>query len=1294
MFLSEGERMGVKDCNYLEECDRYFEDVLSLSKNRGVLGYIELDVDEIEHMAGLISKELVKPDFNISESLTISVFLVWIGILYYQEGNFWMPVYKILRLPSQQPLWQRRLGEIFLKTVKKYGLIEFKDELRYIMPILAHGCVPNFYLNDYFLNVIFRMYKERQELELSIALDEVKHIVSTWRKEYQLYAARENKLRELDKKEKELQVAFEVLRNKDKLIELRELLKDLKRSPELKVLLSKPKGWLEEAREEREKLNTQLNEIRNLLEKKEIFEKEYKEIEDRIKELAYSFLSYWNNDLAEVILELPIDEIENNLTTYWNFKRRYRGLFGVLMRLFMPDKYYRMLNCGSRLKDELKKLPLKENLLENYSSETIRHIRELQELLHRYKDLIKEAGEEAAVTTYLDVSKGVLEDVERRLTEIEKEINLYEQNLKIVGKGDVEEGLKVLEEQRALRLEIKKVKKDVTSKYSLETLWNNFELIWKYSDKEEVKNLLSEVQNKKKKYADVLEELSNPLYFLNESTRLFIFQGGEVAEDFIFQSLIFLEMLDRGEEKDVLLPKRIKNEMKKWWEEEGKEKLTVEREKNRRAKDENDLILRKPLIKLDTVERVIKVELPKQVLSSGYPLVFRIKEDDIEVKDIKVAIKKLGNEYHTEAISEVLEKPREFYHFELRQEDKVVEWNITGICLNKCLLFSVEKKLLESSYLPEEGVYIVTHYGSKVSPSLAVRERGRLIGEWSDYEYIYVDLSDIEMFSVEVEGKEFVFKKPSGLRPQLIGGDILEGVNVLGKFVYNGKLPHLVLPLNSVGDIEFYGIKVEVSEKSIFKPLKEISNVIKGENIAIIPLDLLASELYGMYKVALVYKQDIIWSKEFALVPDLQLEFDRYLYPPVEKWERRFGEIILTSKYEFEVRGNKVTESNFRKNIIKFDAKYDSIEIELTYFLEEREFDIKLTIAIPKIYWRLRDQGDWLSEIEEIWYEDIGELEVKLPYFLQGIGAKLVLSSTGTAIMPKKAKDTIIFSLKQLSDIIYDIREKGKKTVWDLILFFENHDIPSFLLTRIRVHWEVVNVRINQKRENDKRRVFVQWEDLGKVSGRIVRLWYLGDEVTGRIERKVSDGENEVEFIEDLERLPLGKYRLEFNIEDPWFDKEISLPKERERNCIDIMIGDKEEIIEVLQQKGLDIIGFEVDGDKVLLERNYWIQDIKVYTNFVEGIEFEGHVCTFDNDGEIIELEYNPCKFYFGMNPDYFNKLPYLIDKDNDGFTYCRRCKVIFSETEGHRECGKEVILPEYILVRIRRWKNDEVRSD
>ncbi|MGI1690911.1 hypothetical protein [Thermoanaerobacter uzonensis] len=1287
--------MRIRDCNYLEECDRYFEDVLSLSKNKEILGYIELDPDEIDHMAGLISKELVKPDFNISESLAISVFLVWVGILYYQEGNFWTPVYKMLRLPSQQVSWQRRLGEIFLKTVKKYGLLDFKDELRYIMPILAHGCVPNFYLRDYFSNVVFRIYGDRQELELSITLDEVRHIVSAWRKEYQLYMAKEKKLKELDKKEKELQIAFDVLKNKNRLLRLRELLKGLKRVPELKVLLSKPEGWLDESRKEKEKLNAQLNEIRDVLEKKEIFEKEYEEVEKRIRDIAYSFLSYWSDDLAEVVVQLSIDEIENNFTTYWNFKKRYGGLFGVLMRFIIPAGYYKMLNSGSRLKANLEKLPLKENLLENYSFEIIRYIKELQELLRRRKNLMKEIEEEAAATTYEKISKEILEDIERRLFELEGEINFYEQNLKVVGKGKVEEGLEILEEQRRLRLEIKEVKKGIESEYPLETLWQNFSLIWKYADEEEVKNLLTEVQDKKKEYADGFGKLNNPLYFLNESTRLFIFQGGEIAEDFVFQSLVYVGMLERGEEaEDVRLPKRIKNELKRWWEEEGKEKLTVEREKNRRTRDEKDLILRKPFIKLDTVERVIKVEMPKQILSNGNHLVFRIKEDNMEVKDIKVAIKKFGNEYQTEIISEVLEKPREFYHFELRQEDKVVEWDITGIWHNRCLLFSVEKKLLESLYLPEEGVYIVTAYGSKISPSLAVRERGRLIGEWSDYEYIYVDLGDIEMFSIEVEGEEFVFKKPSGLKPQLIGGDIVEEASAWGKSVYNGKLPHLVFSINSIEDIEFYGIKVEVSGSSIFKSLKEISNIIKGEDIVVIPLDLLASELYGMYKVALVYKQDIIWSEEFALVPNLQLEFDRYLYPPAEKGKRNFGKIILTSKYEFEVRGDEVIESSFHKNIVKFDTRYDSIEIILTYFLEEKEFNIKLTINIPKIYWRLRDGIEWSSEIGEIWYEDIGELEVKLPHFLQGIETKLVLSSTGAAIMPKKAKDNIVFNLRQLSDIIYDIREKGKKPVWDLILSFENNDITSFLLTRIRVHWEVVNLRIEQKRENDKRRVFIQWEDLGKVSDRIIRLWYLDDEAIEKIEKKICDGENEVEFVEDLERLPLGKYRLEFNIEDPWFDEKISLPEEGERNCFDIIIGDREEIIEVLQQKGLDIIEYEVDGSRVLLERYYWIQDIKVLISFVEGIEFEGYVCTFNDNGEVIELKYNPCKFYFGMNPDYFNRLPYLIDKDNDGFTYCRRCKVIFSETDGHKECGKEVILPEYIFVRIRRGENDKVRSD
>ncbi|MCF6095711.1 hypothetical protein L1766_01615 [Thermovorax subterraneus] len=54
---------GIKDCGSLVECDRYLEGLLESLGNTRLLGYIELDADEIKYMANLISKELAKPYF-------------------------------------------------------------------------------------------------------------------------------------------------------------------------------------------------------------------------------------------------------------------------------------------------------------------------------------------------------------------------------------------------------------------------------------------------------------------------------------------------------------------------------------------------------------------------------------------------------------------------------------------------------------------------------------------------------------------------------------------------------------------------------------------------------------------------------------------------------------------------------------------------------------------------------------------------------------------------------------------------------------------------------------------------------------------------------------------------------------------------------------------------------------------------------------------------------------------------------------------------------------------------------
>src|SRR5690554_3148416 len=106
------------ECGHLRACDEYFSNLISHT----LLGDIVLCAEEIDYLAGLISEELQKPYPRLEQSLSVAVFLVWMGILHYREGNFWTPVYKKLGLPSGQNKWQSTLGGAFLRVINKYQL--------------------------------------------------------------------------------------------------------------------------------------------------------------------------------------------------------------------------------------------------------------------------------------------------------------------------------------------------------------------------------------------------------------------------------------------------------------------------------------------------------------------------------------------------------------------------------------------------------------------------------------------------------------------------------------------------------------------------------------------------------------------------------------------------------------------------------------------------------------------------------------------------------------------------------------------------------------------------------------------------------------------------------------------------------------------------------------------------------------------------------------------------------------------------------------------------------------------
>ncbi|NLO88111.1 MAG: hypothetical protein GX090_06140, partial [Firmicutes bacterium] len=166
------------NCTNLQDSDAYFSAMLTKDM---LIGDIEISEEELDHLANLISAELKKPVPQIKSSLSIAVFLVWAGIRYYQEGNYWAPIYEKLGLPLSNSKWQAILGNVFLDVIQNNGLLEMRDGQTYVTPILAHGYVPDYYLESFFNDFLWPTYLKRINSGLSVSLPEVEHQISTWR---------------------------------------------------------------------------------------------------------------------------------------------------------------------------------------------------------------------------------------------------------------------------------------------------------------------------------------------------------------------------------------------------------------------------------------------------------------------------------------------------------------------------------------------------------------------------------------------------------------------------------------------------------------------------------------------------------------------------------------------------------------------------------------------------------------------------------------------------------------------------------------------------------------------------------------------------------------------------------------------------------------------------------------------------------------------------------------------------------------------------------------------------------
>ena len=118
-----------------------------------ILGQIEINDDEYAELKQYSTVRLRHLSSIIPIDLKLSVFMVQVAIREYKEGRYWPCFSEIvgLTLPSNK---QNYLGQIFLKTIKHYGLFMLEKRENgtqiFVENIKAHAFVTNWYLDGYF----------------------------------------------------------------------------------------------------------------------------------------------------------------------------------------------------------------------------------------------------------------------------------------------------------------------------------------------------------------------------------------------------------------------------------------------------------------------------------------------------------------------------------------------------------------------------------------------------------------------------------------------------------------------------------------------------------------------------------------------------------------------------------------------------------------------------------------------------------------------------------------------------------------------------------------------------------------------------------------------------------------------------------------------------------------------------------------------------------------------------------------------------------------------------------------
>lgn len=1310
-------RIEITSSNNLEECE-------TLLQERAVgirlLGEIELREEEVHHIEVLLCKNYDDQDGDLTHlyetPLMIALFLVWKGIREYREGDFWDVVLKGLRLRGLKD-GRELFGRVFYRALLSYELREFlvgEDDDK--NQILAHGFIPAHHLETFFSTFLYPEFKDLLDGPIDYGhvgerLNKIRENQTTYFSLLERKVRLNLKIREIDASRDCFLLLLENPRLQKKVRLFFERIEDRwgRNSPDFLEALKR-------IQEEEESLKQEIEKKKNALEKEErriegsiswhemedkkvaikAKEEEVEEIKDMIVHLGRSLYPHFKMEDAPLFEKLPLPSIDRALLEDSGIHSG--GLLGLWKNVWRYVHKYDHLYRLQRKRGE--DLPLsKDSILQGPDPSLYKNMQtlkklylsclcledQLEEMKREIALLVREDMEEEERDDFFDYRENL--DLDEKKQDLEERRERDEREIE-----EIEEQKKVLEEVKRLGREVRESFDHLDLEIDIDSLISSLRDRTEEGLKEDLAFYTFQREILERDLKDVEDRLTihpgsdSPLL---ESIVIFFSQGKKIAKDFLYELLLLLQgTLFREEEVLVTsLPAYVQEGVETWCQNYfSMIKPTIQA--YTRVQDKGySHVLKDPKYIFSKKIKEILLFFPQQRLElggfKGGKASLRLLEGERRtlVTAVKLHLQQIAeNTYKTSSGQFRLFNPRRDYCCELLLENKVVKsWFLEA---RSYYLFSREEHIEKD--LAKGFLGLVIREDWTPEPEEVVLHREDLSGLWSGFSYLQIDEEKAHLMVLKGrEGRIQLLEKHPLIKPKLTGGTPLEAIQVEGVYVYQENPPHLLFSKEDKG-LRNGTIKILAGGSIASYSLKELRDVfLENGHLLTLPLKALIHHGYGLYQIIVECKE---YKERFAflLLPKLVIAFSSHLYPSVsERYSWGLASLLLPKGFTFQPTDDnvksKVSPPYFR---IQFPMRRESIKGVLSSSQPSSPWKLPVEISLPRPSWRLLGvTKEWTREEMEFWVGDIlamreALLQVKVPGkkgLQEGslfFGKKVVTNSPNNGIYTFNLLDFKEYILKSSSGVlplVFSLEQKGEE---------EGYSFPLITIRRV---WEVQEIQVRHILEGHRRSLWIIWRDKGRRLGRFLRIWRGqegGKEYTLVLEKSICD-EVGVRIEGDREKLPAGLYSLQFAKVKMNMRKEV-LPMVESKDTIDCTIGTEEEIIDQMLKSGLRLIGVEDEKEERFeVKESVFIKEIERLKEKDRDKEerYKGDLLFGDSP-----MGTNPVTFSFHIERDL--SLPFLVDADRDGMTYCKECKEIFwdLEDEEHRELH---IIPKRILVKI-----------